>query len=83
MPFGLSDAGNTFQCMANSIFVGLISKGVLLAFLDNILIDIATWEDHLQTLAEVLACITKHNLQLQWKKCRWVLRDNLNIGRIG
>ena len=55
MSFGLSDAGNTFQRMANSIFVGLITKGVLLVYLDNILIHTTTWEDHLQTLAEVLA----------------------------
>ena len=71
MPFGLSDVGNTFQRMANSIFVALISKGVLLVYLDDIPIHTATWEDHLQTLVEVLAFITKHNLQLQWKKCRW------------
>ena len=71
MPFGLSDAGSTFQRMANSIFAALINKGVLLVYLDDILIHTATWEDHLQALAEVLACITKHNLQLQWKKCRW------------
>ena len=83
MPFGLSDVGNTFQRMANSIFAALINKGVLLVYLYGILIHTDTWEDHLQAFAEVLACITKHNLQLQWKKCRWVLRDNLNIGRIG
>ena len=71
MQFDLFDADNTFQRMTNSIFVGLINKGVLLVYLDDILIHTATWEDHLQTLAEVLACITKHNLQLQWKKCRW------------
>ena len=57
--------------MANSIFTDLINNGVLLIYLDDILIHMATWEDHLQDLAEVLACITKHNLQLQWKKCRW------------
>ena len=71
MSFGLSDADNTFQHMPNSIFVSLISKGLLLVYLDDIIIHIATWEDHLQTLVEVLTCITKHNLQLQWKKCRW------------
>ena len=57
--------------MENSIFAALINKGVLLVYLDDILINTATWEDHLQTVIEVLTCITKHNLQLQWKKCRW------------
>jgi hypothetical protein len=30
MPFGLSDAGNTFQRMANSIFAHLIANGTVL-----------------------------------------------------
>ena len=51
--------------------MSLICKGVLVVYHEDILIHTATSEDHLQTLAEVLARITKHNLQLQWKKCRW------------
>ena len=49
MPFGLSNADNTFQRMENSIFASLIGKGVLLVYLDDILIHTATWEDPLQT----------------------------------
>ena len=37
MSFGLSDAGSTFQRMANSIFHDLI-QGVVLVYLDDILI---------------------------------------------
>ena len=36
MPFGLFDAGNMFQRMANSIFVDLISDGTMLVYLDDI-----------------------------------------------
>ena len=57
--------------MTKSIFAAFINKGVLLVYLDDILIHTATWEDYLQALAEVLGCITKHNLHLQLKKCRW------------
>ena len=66
MPFGLSYASNTFQRMAKSIFAALISKGILLVYLYDIFIHTTAWEDHLQTLVDILARITKHNFQLQW-----------------
>ncbi|MCO5574223.1 hypothetical protein L7F22_028005 [Adiantum nelumboides] len=71
MPFGLSDAGSTFQRMANSIFEDLIQKKVLLVYLDDILVHTKTWQEHLLVLHEVLSRIQKYNLQLQFKKCRW------------
>ena len=70
MPFGLSDAGSTFQRMANSIFHDLI-QGVVLVYLDDILIHTPKWEQHIHILREVLHRIQKYNLQLQWKKCQW------------
>ena len=71
MPFGLSDAGSTFQRMANSIFHDLIQEGVVLVYLDDILIHTPEWEQHIHILREVLHRIQKYNLQLQWKKCQW------------
>jgi hypothetical protein len=38
MPFGLSNASSTFQRMANSIFQDLITTGVVLVYLDDILV---------------------------------------------
>ena len=54
MPFGLSDAGNTFQRMANSIFQDLIFQGVVLVYLDEILIHTDSWPKRIQILREVL-----------------------------
>ncbi|MCO5611534.1 hypothetical protein L7F22_065787 [Adiantum nelumboides] len=71
MPFGLSDAGSTFQRMANDKFQDLIQRGVVLVYLDDILVHTATWEQHMQILQEVLSRIQKFNLKLQFKKCRW------------
>ncbi|MCO5586935.1 hypothetical protein L7F22_040879 [Adiantum nelumboides] len=71
MPFGLTDAGSTFQRMANSIFADLIQNRVLAVYLDDILVHTATWEEHLAILKEVLARIRKYNLTLQFKKCKW------------
>ena len=71
MPFGLSDAGSTFQRMANSIFHDLIQDGVVLVYLNDILIHTPKWEQHIHIMRVVLHRIQKYNLQLQWKKCQW------------
>ena len=71
MPFGLSDAGSTFQRMANSLFQDLIIQGVIMVYLDEILIHTKTWQEHLQTVEQVLQRIQEHNLQLQFRKCKW------------
>ena len=71
MPFGLSDAGSTFQRMANNIFQDFITESVLVVYLDDILIHTESWPQHLQVLRRVLQRITQHRLQLQLKKCKW------------
>ena len=50
--------------MANTIFQNLIHKGVILVYLDNILIHTADSLQHIQVLQEVLLHIQKYNLQL-------------------
>mgnify|MGYP000226312143 FL=1 len=56
MPFGLSVAGNTFHRMADSIFHDVI-QGVLLVYLDDILIHITKLEQHIHILRELLHTI--------------------------
>ena len=46
MPFGLSDAPSTFQRLVNKIFSDLIDEGVLVVYLDDILIHTKTWQQH-------------------------------------
>ena len=57
--------------MANAIFDDLITRRVVIVYLDDILIHTSTWVEHLQVLREVLTCVQRYRLQLQWKKCRW------------
>ena len=42
-------AGNTFQRMASTICQDLIHEGVILVYLDDIMIHIAKWSQHIQS----------------------------------
>ena len=48
-----------------------INEGVVLVYLDDILIHTPDWQQHTLVLGEVLRRIQQYNLQLQWKKCQW------------
>jgi hypothetical protein len=70
MPFGLSNTGSTFQRVANNIFQDLITEGVILVYLDDILVHTQPWQQHIEVLLQVLEWIHTHNLQLQFRKCK-------------
>ena len=57
--------------MVKAIFEDLIIRRVVIIYLDDILIDTSTWAEHLQVLQEVLTCVQRYRLLLQWKKWRW------------
>lgn len=63
MPFRLKNTLDTFQRMINSIFADLINK-ICFICLDNIIIFLSTYEEHLLNLKKVFECIHKHSLQI-------------------
>lgn len=69
MFFGLTNSPATFQTMMNDIFKGLIARGVVVVYLDDILIFTATLEEHRQIVREVLEILRQHKLYLRPEKC--------------
>jgi len=53
MPFDLSNAPTTFQCLMNDVFSGLLRKFVLFIFKD-LLVYNPSWNSHLQHLEIIL-----------------------------
>jgi Reverse transcriptase (RNA-dependent DNA polymerase) len=66
MPFGLHNAGMTFQRLMDKIFFDL---PCIFVYLDDLLIASRTAEDHRQHVREVLTRLQDNGLRLNGKKC--------------
>jgi len=54
MYFGLTNSPATFQAMMNNLFRGMINKGDIATFIDNVLVATETEEGHNEIVEEVL-----------------------------
>ncbi len=68
MPFGLRNAGQTFQRMMDSILQGL---DYCFVYLDDVLVASSDHEQHEAHLREVLRRFSEHGLVLNAEKCDW------------
>jgi len=71
MFFGLTNSPTTFQMMMDNIFEDLISEGVVVVYLDDILIFMETLEEHRKITHRVLELLEKHKLYLHPNKCEF------------
>ena len=66
MPFGLSNAGATFQRTMEYVLKGLTN---VLCYLDDILVYSKTFKDHMDKLEKTFMSLEKANLKLKPSKC--------------
>ena len=71
MFFRLTNSPATFQMMMDDIFEDLISEGVVVVYLDDILIFTETLEEHRKITRRVLELLEKHKLYLHRDKCEF------------
>ncbi|KAM3328785.1 hypothetical protein ACQJBY_026108 [Aegilops geniculata] len=81
MPFGLTKAPATFQCVMNSVFAIYIRKFVIV-FLDDILVYSPDLDTHLQHLRLVLAILREHKLYAKITKCSFATNGIEYLGHI-
>jgi len=62
MFFSLTNSPATFQTMMDDIFKDLISEGMVVVYLDDILIFTKTLEEHQKITRRVLELLEKHKL---------------------
>jgi len=71
MFFGLCNSLATFQTMMDDIFDNLIMEGIVVVYLDNILIFMETLEEHWRVTWRVMELLWKNNLFLKPEKCKF------------
>jgi hypothetical protein len=71
MFFGLTNSPATFQTMMNDIFRDLIAEGVVVVYLDDILIFTETIEQHREVTRRVLKLLEENQLFLKPDKCKF------------
>jgi len=71
MFFGMTNSLATFQTIMNDIFQDLIAEGIMVVYLDNILIFIRTEEEHAKAIRRILQVLQEHKLFLRPEKCEF------------
>ena len=69
MFFGLTNSPATFQSMMNTLFREEIDKGIVVVYLDDILIFTKTREEHKEITKQVLQKLRENKLFLKPEKC--------------
>ena len=69
MPFGLKNAPATFQLLMQAVLRGIESYS--LAYIDDVIIFSATFEDHITHIFSVLSRLSAANLSVKKSKCCW------------
>ena len=72
MPFGLRNAGQTFQRMMDSVLSGL---QFCFVYLDDVLVASPTHQEHVQHLEKVLQRLETHGLVLNAEKCQLGVKE--------
>ena len=67
IPFGLINAGETFQCGMNLDFEGLKDR-IIVIYLDDLIAFSKKREDHIKDLEKVLQRCREHDISLNPKK---------------
>ncbi|XP_068492144.1 uncharacterized protein [Phaseolus vulgaris] len=79
MPFGLKNAGVTYQRLMDKIFKGLIGRAVEV-YVDDIVIKSDSFEQHLKDLNKVFRALKGVNMKLNPKRCTFRVEGGKFLG---
>ena len=68
MPFGLKNAGSTYQRMMTRMFESQIGRNIA-AYIDDMVKKSRQVEEHLANLGETFSVLKEHKLRLNASKC--------------
>ena len=82
MFFGLTNLPAMFQTMMNSLFKHLIDRGVIVIYIDDIMIFTKTLEEHQHVVKEVLQILRDKHLYLHHDKCDFEVQKTEFLGLV-
>ena len=80
MPFGLVSAPSTFQRLMDQVLEGLHIYSA--AYLDDILVHSASWEEHILHLNQVFERLRRAGLKIKKKKCHFTRNKYVYQGHV-
>lgn len=69
VPFGLCNSPAVFQRFVNTVFKDLIREGIVLIYLDDLIIPSDDIESGISKLRRVLTIASEAGLRINWRKC--------------
>lgn len=82
VPFGLSTSPSVFQRYVNCIFRDLIRKGVVILYMDDLVIPSKDEFEGVEKLKMVLEVASEYGLEIKTKKCQFLKRSVEFLGHI-
>jgi hypothetical protein len=82
MFFELCNSPVTFQAMMNDIFRDMLNEGLLIIYMDNILIYSNNLEEHQKQTLCILARLYENDLFLKAEKCKFNMKEVEYLGLI-
>ncbi|KAL0461323.1 UNVERIFIED_CONTAM: Retrovirus-related Pol polyprotein from transposon opus [Sesamum latifolium] len=79
MPFGLKNAGATYQRLVDKIFYPQIGKNIEV-YVDDMLVKSKKAEEHVKDLEETFSVLRKYKLKLNPAKCAFGVQDGRFLG---
>ncbi|GFU95740.1 retrovirus-related Pol polyprotein from transposon 17.6 [Trichonephila clavipes] len=82
VPFGLSTSPSVFQRYVYSIFRELMRKGIVIIYMDDLIIPAKDEKEGLEKLREILEVASKYGLEMKFKKCQFLRRKVEFLGHV-
>lgn len=81
-PFGLCNSPSAFQRFITHVFRQLISTGIVIIYIDDIIIPSSTRSEGIDKLKCVLNVAAQNGLKIKWSKCQFVQQKVEYLGFI-
>ncbi|GFW83640.1 retrovirus-related Pol polyprotein from transposon 17.6 [Trichonephila clavipes] len=82
VPFGLSTSPGVFQRYVSSIFRDLTRKGIVISYLDDLVIPAKNEQEGLEKLKIIFEVEKKYGLEIKFKKCQFLKKKIEFLGHI-